>query len=65
MICYTSVLLYITLISFVCRDIYTTPAIEDWETLLRYMFLVFEFICFVMIVCGNFLFLSVRMCFPN
>ena len=38
---------------------------DDLPGLMRFMFLSFEFITFLMIVVGNFLFLAVRMILPN
>ena len=57
------------MISAVTTDIYMQPSVKDmmpnYKSIMRLMFLIFEFTCFVMIVIGNFLFLSMRMCRPN
>ena len=64
-ICYSSVLLYIVMISQVTKEIYVQPDLDelftDFNSLIRYLFICFEVFTFIGIVWGNLVFLAVRM----
>ena len=57
------------MISAVTREIYVQPPITkfymNFNMMMRYLFLTLEFLIFVMILAGNFLFLAIRMLTPN
>ena len=57
------------MISEVTKDIYMQPTIgivaTNIDSLIRLMFLIFQFVNFVMIAIGNCMFLSFRMCRAN
>lgn len=57
------------MISQVTKEIYVQPDLAelftDFNSFIRYAFICFEFFTFIGIVCGNLLFLAVRMLTPN